>query len=434
MGSKKKMLPTLKSFTAITDSDTFQRRHRRDEKSFTRQRKLPFNSVLTILLRKSVKSLQRVLNEWCRQADEFISASALSQARQKFRHTAFIELLEECVVKPMYNDKGHKRFKGHRLLAIDGSTLRLPTSKELINTFGTVRYMNGRQAVGVDTVESKVSVLYDVLNEIPLTGSIHPGRTNDLVASQQHLKNLEVRDILLADRGFVSYAFFAQIQAQNADFIVRIRENAYENYHQLLTDSSRKDVIADVERPAHFNGDAELPDSLRIRFVKIILGDGEVELLATSLLDQKRYPLKDFKKLYYKRWRIETFFQAIKSRLAVDNFTGRTVEAIKQDFFSTLFVSGLETILSAEVNGELAAKNTRHRQQVNKAISFHAIKDSIILLMFDTPPDFEEHVRRLFMISPTLQRPDRVKDKERLSLKSNARSLHFQKFARKVVF
>ena len=428
------MLPTLKSFTAITDSDTFLRRHRRDEKSFTRQRKLPFNSVLTILLRKSVKSLQRVLNEWCRQADEFISASALSQARQKFRYTAFIELLEECVVKPMYNDKGHKRFKGHRLLAIDGSTLRLPTSKELIDAFGTVRYMNGRQEVAGNNVEAKASVLYDVLNEIPLEGSLHPARTNDIVASQQHLKNLEAGDILIADRGFVSYAFFAQIRAQNADFIVRIRENAYENYHQLLTDYSRKDVIAEVERPAHFNGDAELPGSLHMRFIKIVLADGEVELLATSLLDQKRYPLKYFKKLYYKRWRIETFFQTIKSRLAVDNFTGRTVEAIKQDFFSTLFVSGLETILSAEVNGELAAKKAKHRQQVNKAISFHAIKDSIILLMFDPPPDFEEQVRRLFMISPTLQRPERVKEKERLSLKSNARSLHFQKFARKVVF
>lgn len=73
-----KMLPTLKSFTAITESDTFLRRYRRDEKSVPRQRKLPFNSVLTIPLPKSVKSLQRVLNEWCRQADEFISASALT--------------------------------------------------------------------------------------------------------------------------------------------------------------------------------------------------------------------------------------------------------------------------------------------------------------------------------------------------------------------
>lgn len=221
---------------------------------------------------------------------------------------------------------------------------------------------------------------------------------------------------------------------KKADFIVRVKDKTYQKYHQLFTDAAHNDIVAEVERPAHFHDDTELPHSLRMRFIRIVLADGEVEVLATSLLDQKRYPLKDFKKLYYKRWKIETFFQAIKSRLAVDNFTGRTVEAIKQDFFSTLFVSGLETILSAEVNGELAAKRTRYRQQVNKVISFHAIKDSIILLMFDPPDDFEDRVRRLFMINPTLQRPEREKGKERLSLKSNARSLHFQKFARKAVF
>ena len=85
---------------------------------------------------------------------------------------------------------------------------------------------------------------------------------------------------------------------------------------------------------------------MRLRFVRVDLPDGEVEILATSLLDRAKYPTGLFKRLYYKRWRIETFFQAIKSRLAVDNFTGRTVEAIKQDFFSTLFVSGLETVLA----------------------------------------------------------------------------------------
>jgi hypothetical protein len=173
---------------------------------------------------------------------------------------------------------------------------------------------------------------------------------------------------------------------------------------------------------------------LRIRFIRVDLPDGEVEILATSLLDRKKYPTKDFKKLYYKRWRIETFFQTIKSRLAVDNFTGKTAEAIRQDFYATLLISGLETILSEEVNYELSQKNTIHRQQVNKAVAFHAIKDQIILLMFDPPPNFEERVRELFLLNPSLQRPLRAKDKERHSLKTNFRSVHFQKFARKCVF
>ena len=428
------MRTTLKIFSSLVTSEEFLLRHRRDEASFIRHRKLPFTAVLTILLRKSVKSLQVVLNEWCRGVAGSISASALSQARQKFLHTAFIELLESCVIAPLYGEGHHKRFKGHRLLAIDGSTLRLPTSKELIDTFGTVKYMNGRQRVACENVEAKIAVVYDVLNEIPLAASLHAGRTADITAAQEHLAALAPGDILMADRGFISFALFAEIVAKKADFVIRLKESTYQNYYQFSTETATDDVTANIPCPDHFKNKPNMPISLPIRFIRVVLADGEIEVLATSLLDPKKYPSKEFKKLYYKRWRIETFFQTLKSRLAVDNFTGRTVESIKQDFFSTLFVSGLETILSAEVNKELATKNTRHQQKVNKAISFHAIKDSILLLMFDPPNDFELQVKRLFMLNPTLLRPDRPKNKQRLSLKSNARSLYFQKFARKHVF
>lgn len=101
------------------------------------------------------------------------------------------------------------------MLTSDGSTLRLPTSTELIETFGTVRYMNGRKEVAGDNVEAKVSVLYDVLNEIPLAVSIHPGRTNDILVSLRHLEILDAGDILIADRGFGSYAFFDDITTEN---------------------------------------------------------------------------------------------------------------------------------------------------------------------------------------------------------------------------
>ncbi len=119
------------------------------------------------------------------------------------------------MVNPLYGNRGHKRFERHRLLTSDGSTLRLPTSTELIETFGTVRYMNGRKEVAGDNVEAKVSVLYDVLNEIPLAVSIHPGRTNDILVSLRHLEILDAGDILIADRGFGSYAFFDDITTEN---------------------------------------------------------------------------------------------------------------------------------------------------------------------------------------------------------------------------
>ena len=48
---------------------------------------------------------------------------------------------------------------------------------------------------------------------------------------------------------------------------------------------------------------------------------------------------KVIKKLYGLRWEIETFFGVLKGRLSLENFTGLTVEAIKQDFWSTIFIS-----------------------------------------------------------------------------------------------
>lgn len=157
------MRPTLKMLSSLVNSSEFILRHKKEDKYFTSQRKLPFKSLLSFVLRKSVKSLQLVLNELCRDTVETITASALSQARSKFSHTAFIELLEKCVVAPVYKRKNFKRYKGHRLLAIDGSTLHLPTSDELIETFGAVEYRN-EIALASLQVEVKVAVLYDVLN------------------------------------------------------------------------------------------------------------------------------------------------------------------------------------------------------------------------------------------------------------------------------
>ena len=55
-----------------------------------------------------------------------------------------------------------------------------------------------------------------------------------------------------------------------------------------------------------------IPNKLKVRFLRIPLENGEIEILATSLLDKRRFAYKEFKQLYYRRWGIETFFQILK--------------------------------------------------------------------------------------------------------------------------
>jgi len=118
----------LDSGRGLIESQTFKRSHCQNDKIFTRKRSLTFERVLTLILRKSIKPLQCAVNEAMQQFghESSVSSSAYSQARQKFRHTAFIELNQKTVVEIMYGDDDYQTFWGHRLLAVDGTKIRLP--------------------------------------------------------------------------------------------------------------------------------------------------------------------------------------------------------------------------------------------------------------------------------------------------------------------
>ena len=50
---------------------------------------------------------------------------------------------------------------------------------------------------------------------------------------------------------------------------------------------------------------------------------------------------------YGLRWGIESFYGLNKTRLELENFTGNGAEAVRQDFHATVYLSGLESILTA---------------------------------------------------------------------------------------
>jgi len=88
------------------------------------------------------------------------------------------------------------------------------------------------------------------------------------------------------------------------------------------------------------------------------------------------------------RWGIECLYGVIKERLKVDNFTGKTVISVKQDFYATIFLIGLESILTQQAEMQLFEKSrqNQHRQIVNNMVSFNAIKNFLIELFYHCLP------------------------------------------------
>jgi hypothetical protein len=121
----------------------------------------------------------------------------------------------------------------------------------------------------------------------------------------------------------------------------------------------------------------------------------------------------------------------------LENFTGTSVEAVKQDFYATIFICGLESLLTHEANDRLQAKSAdnRYRQQVNHAVAFNAIKNHVIDLFYTQPDEAQllDELTLLFLTKPVTIRPNRSVPRPKPKSKP-FRALRFHKRFKKISF
>lgn len=358
----------------------FLLRHKRKPEDFTRVWIFTFPILLTIILRKSIKSIQLTLNEIVSLLPEHItsvSSAAYTKARQKIRHTAFIELNQKTVIDLTYASE-YKTYHGRRLFAIDSSQVMLPDTTKNKKVFGSSPYKNQNEGSAGEHAFAYASVLYDVLNHIAVDAVLERIDTSEITIAQHHFSHLRKGDIVILDRGYASYETMVRIVSTRADFVIRCSRKGFAQARKMLQEKEPDSVLISLaisKRAIAKNRlQRNIPSELNVRFIRVKLSNGEIEILATSLIDEQEFPTKGFQQLYWRRWGIETFYGTIKTRLALENFTGTSTESVRQDFFATIFLSGLESLLTEDINEKLEHKETIHAQQVNNAVAFHAIK------------------------------------------------------------
>lgn len=131
----------------IIYSKAFQRIHCVGKNSFTRTRKLPFTTVFSMIL----KLVKKSLGIECELMDPLTckvppSKQAFSKARYKICHTGFKELLELSIKTAYQDEPEYGTWRGYRLIAADGSGIRLPSSEEIVSEFGRFK-QNGTTGI-----------------------------------------------------------------------------------------------------------------------------------------------------------------------------------------------------------------------------------------------------------------------------------------------
>lgn len=336
--------------------------------------------------------------------------SAFVQARKKVRPEVF-DRLSQVLLNEFYNDNepAIKLWNGFRLLAVDGTRITLPITSELKEIYGETKNQSN-----TILVQARCSVIYDVLNKYVLDGVLEPIKRGERDLALNHLDHCKDSDLIIYDRGYPSYDFIYQHIKRDLDYLMRVKTS----FSGLVKDfeKSRKKSLVVAIYPGK---NAKLSDKeynknspIKVRLVRIELGKGNVEILMTSLLDSNLYPTGQFKKLYFKRWGVETFYDELKNKLRVEHFSGYSNQSILQDFKAALFVSNVQTLIVSEIEDELKESNQgkKYEYKINTNISYGLLKNRVVALFLDeksTGSDIVEELKSLYKSHLVPIRPNR---------------------------
>jgi len=365
---------------------------------FCRKRKLSLPQLITTLMsftragvQVEVDRLFQYLSFGKKQVVTY-SRSAFSQARSKLNASVFDYLRTHQLEYFHKHAVVYKRWHGYRIIAVDGSTLNLPATKELADYFGV--FSNQFQLCPA----AQVSVAYDVCNNLVLDTSIEPYNKGEKEMAAGHIKKLATADsIFVFDRGYMCVHLLKTLMDQGAKFCFRVN-SSWRDIYQKMEKASDLDYCFKKSYTYYFNNVAyKLADNLEgLRIVKIPLSSTENEILITNLNDTTLFTLSTLKELYQRRWAAEELYKRLKYVIHMEFFTGKSVESIKQDFLARILLLNFASMIETQqIQPEIDKKQTcnKYPLQPNRTQIHAKLKDSFFAIIFGSNTHY--HLQRI---------------------------------------
>jgi len=268
-----------------------------------------------------------------------VAASAFCNARAKLNEDIF-KILHAEILQRYDRTDTDKRWKTHRIFAVDGSKINLP--RQLIGQGYRTPSDNAHYPQGL------LSCLYQLKSKIPIDFDL-AAHTDERKMALRHLNSLSENDVVIYDRGYFSYVMLYAHIRQNVHPVFRLRAKAHGVVDTFIANDetdkvvnivpNKKNKLIILEKYADNN--CKL---LALRLVKYTVC-GTTYILGTTLFNQQ-YTIKDLSDVYHARWGIEELYKISKNLMVVEDFHGQTERGVKQELFAHFVLITLTRIFS----------------------------------------------------------------------------------------
>ncbi len=279
-----------------------------------------------------------------------VTAQAFTQARQKVGMKPLQHLHQTA------NDKMRREFddmlcyKTLRLWAVDGSSLNLPSRKELDEAFGRPSSTPGAHVAYPQA--------FFVTLELIQLGWIYDYRLDRHDASELSMtfeltQKLGKGDLLLGDRLFFDSKWFLQLDQRDVKFLFRVASNrvkcltreSQEKVDVLHQKSTIVDCEVDLKVDTDHHGNAR--HILRCRYVEIQRPNQETLYFMTNLSEEFA-DAEEIAALYWRRWGIEIEFRIFKGDNHLPIVLSRKEHTIRQEILLRVLAHNSVRYVQAE--------------------------------------------------------------------------------------
>ena len=218
--------------------------------------------------------------------------------------------------------RGHL-WKGRAVKIIDGTGVSMPDTAANQKLWPQSK----EQKPGCGFPWLKLSGLFCLASGALLHFVIGNKHQHEASLARALFKLLAAGDILLADRGFCSFATLQAILGQGADAVLRLHQARPADFRRGRR-LGRNERLVTWTKPLqclkHWDAQefATLPPTLTLRLLRYRIAvpgfRSEEVVLVTTLLDRQSYPLEALADLYFQRWNVELHFREIKTLLGMD--------------------------------------------------------------------------------------------------------------------
>ena len=395
------------------------------EKDFTRNRKLPLEKILALLVKMGGHSLRDEMLD-CIDFEEIpATVSALVQQRNKLLPEALEYLFRE------FTNRCHnpKTYKGYRLLAVDGSDLQFTANpNDPLSYFSGV---NGQKPYSF----LHLNALYELNSNLYLDAVVQKRRAaneNAALVCMVDRSGISEPVIITADRGYESYNTLEHIARKGWKYLIRLRESKgiisslslpegdFDMSVQLFLTRKQTKKLKELQKefpgkyrflPTNVNfdylpwgTDGFYPISFRI--VRFKISDDSTETLITNL-DKDSFPSDELKHLYHLRWGIETSFRQLKYTIGLSLFQSKKVEYITQEIFARLTMYNFCELITSHV--VIQNKRRKYVYQTNFTAAVHICRQ--FLRGAVSPPKVEALIKtQVVPIRPGRSTPRKAKN------------------------